>query len=451
MKLDHTRIGTAVSALHFALTSTSDHSAITHSCALTTRGSSRRTVCLDTDGNSAAPAKDPAWTDAVRTADAELQAATEIRPVAMELTIERDGSWRVFASDAIATEIDRQPIRFDHTSLELPPMSDAARVELATSWEAGRDDFCAEPPATDEDISELSAALQIPVPPELAALLHIVNGAEIDDPEDWDATVTGGWSLLSAANIATHHARIAEDAAYGPNSGSVTAFDGVRRTQPRTLHPGWIPFASDDNGNYLGIDTAPGPEGRPGQIVEFGADYPDGAVVRANALTDYFADRRLPAPQGGQLYFRLGPGDPIPPEAQGVSLLQVPEVTAALFGGVANLRRLSATDAASVDITGLDQLIELSVTRVDRLTLGDHAGVRKLSLADVDAVEGRLVDLPALEEISLNSLPDVSLIDELATHPRLHGISVGDLPLRDRVHVHDRFAESPARTIELHG
>ena len=34
----------------------------------------------------------------------------------------------------------------------------------------------------------------------------------------------------------------------------------------------WVPFAADGAGNNIGIDFDPGPNGRSGQIISFGAD-----------------------------------------------------------------------------------------------------------------------------------------------------------------------------------
>ena len=38
------------------------------------------------------------------------------------------------------------------------------------------------------------------------------------------------------------------------------------------LNPGWIPFAHDHGGNFLGVDLDPGPKGTRGQVINFGRD-----------------------------------------------------------------------------------------------------------------------------------------------------------------------------------
>jgi internalin A len=42
--------------------------------------------------------------------------------------------------------------------------------------------------------------------------------------------------------------------------------------QEHYIDRGWIPIAHDHGGNHLGIDLNPGPQGRPGQIINFGRD-----------------------------------------------------------------------------------------------------------------------------------------------------------------------------------
>lgn len=40
----------------------------------------------------------------------------------------------------------------------------------------------------------------------------------------------------------------------------------------RYIHPKWIPFATDQSGNYFALDFAPGPRGQMGQCITFGRD-----------------------------------------------------------------------------------------------------------------------------------------------------------------------------------
>lgn len=44
-------------------------------------------------------------------------------------------------------------------------------------------------------------------------------------------------------------------------------------------HPMWIPLVTDGVGNCIGVDLAPGPEGKSGQVILFGRDFDDKYVV----------------------------------------------------------------------------------------------------------------------------------------------------------------------------
>jgi cell wall assembly regulator SMI1 len=57
-------------------------------------------------------------------------------------------------------------------------------------------------------------------------------------------------------------------------------------------HPGWIPLAKDFEGNNIGIDLAPGPKGRWGQVIIFGREFDRKYVVAPSwgAFLNTFAD-----------------------------------------------------------------------------------------------------------------------------------------------------------------
>lgn len=52
--------------------------------------------------------------------------------------------------------------------------------------------------------------------------------------------------------------------------------------QPVYAHPGWIPLVTDNAGNHIGIDLAPGARGRYAQVILFGRDFDTKFVVAAN-------------------------------------------------------------------------------------------------------------------------------------------------------------------------
>ncbi|BAO41345.1 KNR4/SMI1 homolog [Kluyveromyces marxianus DMKU3-1042] len=56
--------------------------------------------------------------------------------------------------------------------------------------------------------------------------------------------------------------------------------------QPVYAHSGWIPLVTDNAGNHIGIDLAPGPKGKYGQVILFGREF-DTKFVVANNWGDF--------------------------------------------------------------------------------------------------------------------------------------------------------------------
>lgn len=52
--------------------------------------------------------------------------------------------------------------------------------------------------------------------------------------------------------------------------------------QPVYAHPAWIPLLTDNAGNHVGVDLAPGPEGEYAQVIIFGRDFDTKYVVAKN-------------------------------------------------------------------------------------------------------------------------------------------------------------------------
>ncbi|SCV00019.1 LAMI_0G02344g1_1 [Lachancea mirantina] len=63
-----------------------------------------------------------------------------------------------------------------------------------------------------------------------------------------------------------------------PTQGSVPR-DAI---QPVYAHPGWIPLVTDNAGNHVAIDLAPGPRGSYAQVILFGRDFDTKYVVAKN-------------------------------------------------------------------------------------------------------------------------------------------------------------------------
>ncbi|ACY97143.1 SMI1/KNR4 family protein [Thermomonospora curvata] len=140
------------------------------------------------------------------------------------------------------------------------------------------------PPASTAMLELLQQRSPVPLPADLLALYRVSDGGPLtfDDYE---------WLSLSELVGPEGSGGRLEDGRYnrpGWETGwnhTVLETDPLRRVRRVTGHLGWIPFAHDGGGNYLAVDMAPGPGGRPGQVIEMGRDYDDGALYRADSVT----------------------------------------------------------------------------------------------------------------------------------------------------------------------
>ncbi|WP_073815851.1 SMI1/KNR4 family protein [Kitasatospora sp. CB01950] len=117
------------------------------------------------------------------------------------------------------------------------------------------------PPATPRRIAGIEAALGFPLPADLRALYLIADGSGEND-------VLDGPRLLSLAELPGAHEYLAYAA---------PPFDWNC--------PAWLPFATDDAGNYYAVDLAPAGASRPGQVIELGGDHYEGPAYRADSVT----------------------------------------------------------------------------------------------------------------------------------------------------------------------
>jgi cell wall assembly regulator SMI1 len=122
------------------------------------------------------------------------------------------------------------------------------------------------PPTDEAALTRLATTLGRGLPEDFLASYRIHDGAN---------RVSGpiiGVPLLSAAAI------VKEWKGLRPRRGQ----DCPAPEQPVSARPGaiqevgwsagWIPFAGPDEENYLALDFDPGPKGKAGQVISFGAD-----------------------------------------------------------------------------------------------------------------------------------------------------------------------------------
>ncbi|MEU0600643.1 SMI1/KNR4 family protein [Streptomyces sp. NPDC006393] len=160
-------------------------------------------------------------------------------------------------------------------------------------------------------------------------------------------------------------------------------------------HPGWLPFATWFDGNFLAVDLAPAADGRPGQVIEVGRDFDDGPCYVASSVTAWL----------GQA---LGRPDPHAPQPSGDAASQL--VISALDEGLApGVQAIHLNDAPSpVDLVPLSATPHLRRLHLNRCATADLSPVTALPVEDL--------------AIDLTSEADLT---PLAGHPHLASLAVG--------------------------
>ena len=169
-------------------------------------------------------------------------------------------------------------------------------------------------PCTQNDITHAEEDLEVSLPPSVKASLRIHDGQEDLESMTGTSGLIYGYQLMTldqivamtqtwrnvAKNLEKHRAAAANAAANGLSNQSSTgssaqqqqgADDNIQQNQfklpyiptqssipPETIqaayaHPAWIPLVTDNAGNHIGVDLAPGPNGTYGQVIMFGREF----------------------------------------------------------------------------------------------------------------------------------------------------------------------------------
>lgn len=300
------------------------------------------------------------------------------------------------------------------------------------------------PPVTAAALDDAERRIGHPLPADLRALYLIADGdatgyrhrylmdnygwlsleslvAEYNEWRDWQDRPWYGWDLEWDAVVF-----------------DATPADTVRRCGG---HPGWIRFATGEDGNYLAVDMAPARDGRPGQVIVTGRDYDDGPAYVADSLTsllgqhveqleqgayehekdaDYLALRRLGRAPGTQQIIG-GIPDEVPATLQAIhindatGLVDLSPLTAAPI-----LRRLHLNRSTTPDLTPVRGLpvesLRVTLDGGDLAPLADHPHLASLDLATTGPVDLRpLRTVPHLHGLDLAGadVPDLTVLADL--------------------------------------
>lgn len=345
-------------------------------------------------------------------------------------------------------QVEAPAFLFPPTSLEAGTMR--FRVNRAGTWAVEVTNLA----GTTLSIRDVLVGAPTFTPQELRELAR--TAAEKIDPDT-------GWQALDAEGIAQAQEQIKQFSAE-PRLSSPAPQDFGGLLANRIQHPGWIPFAADHAGNYLGYDTVPGPRGTPGQIVEFGADYPTGGCVLARSFADYGEGKLVDGPAQTLSVSITGSGlgtptrIPSPDIPHGTGSLHISRASGFSFAGLdAGVRSVSLSSVKDVDFTGIHdiELVELDITGaevpLDLTPLAKHPSLRVLKLGRRIAGVETLADLPSLEVVELPRGSASSALQALARNPRIAEIILPSaLPLDQVLEVAKGFEGASQSKVLLH-
>ncbi|MFJ8882415.1 SMI1/KNR4 family protein [Streptomyces sp. NPDC102402] len=292
------------------------------------------------------------------------------------------------------------------------------------------------PPATPAAIDAAERELGRRLPADLRALYLIADGDCVGLEPRY---LFQGSTWLSLGHLVT--ARDGYGATEPPWSGWGLEWDAVifdadpAETVRRCAgHPGWLRFASGEDGNYLAVDTAPARNGRPGQVIRTGRDHHRGPSHVADSVTSLLGhylellDRGAYAYEEEDDYLELlepdraptrresldGIPDEIPPTLQAV---RVNDATGPVeLSRLATAHRLRSVRLAGSATADLSPVRELPVEALN--TTAEGAGLAPLA------------GHPHLASLGLRSTTPVDLTP-LRSVPRLHGLDLAEAEVAD--------------------
>lgn len=276
-------------------------------------------------------------------------------------------------------------------------------------------------PVTEDQLSAAERHLGQPLPADLRALYLEADG-------DGGSEALDGycWLPLHAA-LAERDDHIGVPTWFGWQLGwRQVIFDAdppntVRRCSG---HPGWLPFATWFDGNFLAVDLAPAADGRPGQVIEVGRDFDDGPRHVASSVTAWLGQalgRPDPhAPQqsddGPRQLVVSALDERLTPAVQAIHLNDAPSpVDLAPLSGTPRLRRLHLNRCATPDLSPLTALpvedLAVDLTpEADLTPLTGHPHLASLAVGSQTPIDlTPLRSLPALRSLDLSRCPAADL------------------------------------------
>ncbi|MEU9290832.1 hypothetical protein AB0D57_40930 [Streptomyces sp. NPDC048275] len=197
-------------------------------------------------------------------------------------------------------------------------------------------------------------------------------------------------------------------------------------------HPGWLRFATSEDGNFMAVDTAPAQGGRPGQIIRTGRDYDDGPAYVTESITSLLGhyldllDQGAYEKSGDRIYLRELARDTAPQQIIGAIPDEVPST----------LQAIHINDAPGlVDLAPLTAAPNLRRLHLNRSTTADLTPLRDLPVESLRITldNGNLTPLtahPHLASLDLTTTAPADLTP-LRTVPHLRGLDLSGADVPD--------------------
>ncbi|MET9734828.1 SMI1/KNR4 family protein [Streptomyces sp. NPDC006458] len=285
------------------------------------------------------------------------------------------------------------------------------------------------PPATEAEMAEAEQRIGRPLPADLRALYLIADG---------DAVAHHSSSLFShnlwlpLSSLVAEHVEwsAGERPWYGWDlEWEAVVFDAAPTDTVRRCgaHPGWLRFATSEDGNYLAVDTAPARDGHPGQIIRTGRDYDEGPAHVADSVTSLLGRYLDLLDQGryerdGDYLTLLEPGhdsgtqqiigavpDAVPPTLQAIHINDATgPVDLAPLTAAPHLRRLHLNRSTTTDLTPLRTLpvesLRVTLAEGDLSPLAGHPHLTSLDLTTTAPIAlAPLRSVPHLRGLDLSA------------------------------------------------
>ncbi|MET9632620.1 SMI1/KNR4 family protein [Lentzea sp. NPDC006480] len=318
-----------------------------------------------------------------------LAALGEERPVVFEMRIEADGTFEALAAGNII-----------QSTGNLPPTYTVVRKPRFQPNEHKA-----------SSLAEVEAVVGASLPPEVHELY--ASGAEmIGDAQLFRVDeILGYWSDL--ADIERYPMDWDRPVRYVGPAGAVR----MVRFDPR-----WVPIASNDWGDVLCVDLAPGPRGKVGQLIQPAGEAP--LMHLADSLADWSRSPEAPEHDNLEDHVDIADRGPegvtaLPDSLQKLTLRDPGDLDFGLLSRLTALRELTIVRGTSVRLGALAHLplerIEVTGDEIEipacetltSLVAGGGARVEvpvlpNLRVLDVSGVEVDVASLPQVEYLVLN-------------------------------------------------